>query len=92
VIAQIDEQNAAVIALAVKLAGEADRLPDIALVELCTVVGTVGVHLKSFQFRSYGAKGAPPKGAPRVSRALTGQARAFVKAPGVAEWRYSAPR
>ena len=42
-IAQVDEQHPAMVALAVHPAGQADAGTDIALAELAAIVGTVGV-------------------------------------------------
>ncbi len=44
-IAQIDEQDAAVIALAVDPAGQADGRADVGSAELAAVMGAIGVHL-----------------------------------------------
>ncbi len=49
-IAQIDEQHAAMIALLVDPARKADGLADILLAERGAIVGTIGVHRDSFHF------------------------------------------
>jgi hypothetical protein len=63
-VAQIDEQDAAMIALVVDPAGQADALVDIVLGQLGAGVCAIGVHRKTFQNRCYGARGriAPDRG------------------------------
>ena len=58
VIAQIDEKDTAVIALVVHPARQTDGFANLFLGQGTAVVGTIGVHLKSFHFREYGARGA----------------------------------
>ena len=48
-VAQIDEQHAAMVADAVAPAGEPHRLPDIGLAELAAGVGAVAVHVRSLK-------------------------------------------
>ena len=74
-IAEIDEENAAMVALVMHPARQTNGFADIVFVQRGTVVGTIGVHLKSFHFRSYSARGAkgcaPLAGIARANRAST---------------------
>ena len=85
-IAQIDEQNAAMVALPVNPAGKPHCLANFGRRKLCASVGSVGVHLNSCPVGGYDAKARPAvavpftKGiAPPNRAALTGQGRVFVK-------------
>src|SRR5690606_26575962 len=55
-IAKIDEQHTAVVALPVDPARQADRLPYIIGPQSGAAVGTVGVHQDSFRLADYGAR------------------------------------
>ena len=80
-VAQVHEQDAAMVALAVDPARQANGVADVILGKLCASVGTVGVHGDSFHLAGYGAKGAHTMRGetPVLVRALTGEARPFVK-------------
>ncbi len=49
-VAQVDEQDTAMVALAVDPAGQANGLADIAFAKLCASMGAVGVHCGTFRF------------------------------------------
>jgi hypothetical protein len=61
-VAQIDEQEIAVVALAVDPAGKADGLADMVAAQLAARVGTIGVHESGFPEAISGGKahGAAP--------------------------------
>jgi len=57
-IAQIDEQQPSMIALAMHPAGDADRLTDLFGAKLAAIMGAIGVHLIVFQ--GLGARKSAP--------------------------------
>jgi hypothetical protein len=60
VIAQVDEQQMAVVALSVDPSRQADRFADIAETQVSTAMGTIGVHDQFARWaENCGEKGAP---------------------------------